>query len=130
MLELINLGIDENVVMNILNSNPDYRTLTMNQVNEKIYLLKNILCNDEQIENIIKLNPDYLNKSNTEVISLFNTLFDLGFENINEMIDLNPMILNIKSDELQKHVDYRMYNGETKDEIVNDLTITSFNDLI
>ena len=130
MLELINLGIDENVVMNILSNNPNFKSLTMNQVNEKIYLLKNVLCNDAQIENIIKLNPDYLNKSTSEVVSLFNVLFDLGFENINEMIDLNPMILNLKADELQKHVEYRMYNGETRDEVVKDLTITSFNDIL
>ena len=130
MLELINLGINENVVMNILETNPNYKELTMKEVNEKIYLLKNILCTDEQIENIINTNSSYLKKSNTEIIELFNKLFDLGFENINEIIDLNPNVLNIKADELQKYVDYRMYNGEPKDEIITDLTITSFNDLI
>lgn len=130
MLELINLGINESVVMNILNNNPEYKSLTMRDVHDKIYLLKNVLCSDEQIENIIALNPEYLNRPTREVVSLFNELFDLGFENINEMIDLNPMILNLDSDVLHKNVEYRMYNGETRDEVVKDLTITSFNDLI
>ena len=130
MLELINLGIDENIVMNILENNPTYKELTMNDVHKKIYLLKNILCDDEQIENIININPRYLKRSDNEIISLFNVLFDLGFENINEMVDLNPNILSLDSYEIKKYVDYRMYNGESRDEIVHDLTITSFNDLL
>lgn len=130
MLELINLGIDENIVMNILENNPTYKELTMNDVHKKIYLLKNILCDDEQIENIINTNPKYLQRSDNEIISLFNVLFDLGFENINEMVDLNPNILSLDSYEIKKYVDYRMYNGESRDEIVHDLTITSFNDLL
>lgn len=130
MLELINLGIDENIVMNILDNNPTYKELTMKEVNDKIYLLKNILCNDEQIQNIINIYPMYLQKSNTEIIDLFNMLFDLGFENVNEIIDLNPNVLSLDSLEIKKYVDYRMYNGETRDEIVHELTITSFNDLL
>ena len=130
MLELINLGLNENAIMNILNTNPNYKELTMKEVNDKMVLLKNILCSDEQIKNIIISNPSYLEKENIEIISLFNALFDLGFENINEIIDLNPNVLNLSSDELRKYVDYRIYNGEAKDEIIKDITITSFNDLI
>lgn len=130
MLELINLGINDNVVMNILEKNPNFKELTMREVNDKIYLLKNILCTDEQIENIININSSYFIKPNKEIIELFNKLFDLGFENINEMIDLNPNILNIKAHDLQEYVDFRMYNGEPKDEIITDLTVTSFNDLL
>ena len=102
----------------------------MKEVNDKIYLLKNILCNDEQIQNIINIYPMYLQKSNTEIIDLFNMLFDLGFENVNEIIDLNPNVLSLDPLEIKKYVDYRMYNGETRDEIVHELTITSFNDLL
>lgn len=130
MLELINLGLNENTVMNILNTNPNYKELTMKEVNDKMVLLKNILCSDEQIKNIIVSNPSYLERENIEIISLFNALFDLGFENINEIIDLNPKVLNLSSVELRKYVEYRIYNGETKDEIIKDITITSFNDLI
>ena len=130
MLELINLGLNENTIMNMLNTNPNYKELTMKEVNDKMVLLKNILCSDEQIKNIIVANPSYLEKENVEIISLFNALFDLGFENINEIIDLNPKVLNLSSDELRKYVDYRIYNGEAKDEIIKDITITSFNDLI
>ncbi len=130
MLELINFGIDENIVMNILENNPNYKELTMKEVNDKIYLLKNILCSDEQIKNIINTNSSYLMKSNTEIISLFNLLFDLGFENINEIIDYNPNILSLDSNEIKKYIDFRMYNGEPRDEIVNELTVTSFNDLM
>ena len=130
MLELINLGINENIVMNILERNPNFKELTMKEVNDKIFLLKNILCTNEQIENIININSSYFTRPNTEIIELFNKLFDLGFEDINEMIDLNPYILNLSAHELQKYVNYRMYNGEPKDEIVKDLTITSFKDLI
>lgn len=130
MLELINFGINENTVMDLLNSNPNFKQLTMKEVNEKIVLLKNILCNDEQIENIINTNSSYLMKSNSEIVELFNTLFDLGFENINEMVDLNPHILSLKSTDIKKYVDFRMYNGETRDDIVTDLTVTSFNDLV
>jgi len=130
MLELINFGINENTVMDLLNSNPSFKQLTMKEVNEKIVLLKNILCNDEQIENIINTNSSYLMKSNSEIVELFNTLFDLGFENINEMVDLNPHILSLKAADIKKYVDFRMYNGETRDDIVTDLTVTSFNDLV
>ena len=130
MLELINLGINENIVMNILERNPNFKELTMKEVNDKIFLLKNILCTNEQIENIINTNTSYFTRPNTEIIELFNKLFDLGFEDINEMIDLNPYILNLSAHELQKYINYRMYNGEPKDEIVKDLTITSFKDLI
>lgn len=130
MLELINFGINENTVMGILENNPSYKELTMKEVNEKIYLLKNILCSDEQIENIINVNPSYLEKPTNEIVELFNILFDLGFENVNEIIDLNPNILNLDSNEILNYVNFRMYNGEPRDEIVNELTITSFKDLI
>lgn len=130
MLELINFGMNENIVMDLLNTNPNFKQLTMKEVSDKIYLLKNVLCNDEQIENIINTNSNYLMKSNSEIVELFNTLFDLGFENINEMIDLNPMILNLSAVDIKKYIDFRVYNGETRDEVVTDLTVTSFNDLI
>lgn len=130
MFELINIGINENSIISLIDNNELYKELTMKQVYDKVYLLKNVLCTDNQIKKIIENNKEYLLMDSNKIIDLFNILFDMGFENINDLIFSSPSILNIDSNELKKYIEYREYKGENHNDIVNDISSTLFEDLI
>ena len=89
-------------------------------MNDKEYLLKKIGCDDIQINNILKSNPYYLEKSNEEVLDLIKCLLDYGFNNLNILFDSNPYILNLEPFEIKKYIDKRK-KYESLEDIIDDL---------
>ena len=121
MYELFKLGISEETVKNMLELNPNMKEITNAEVEEKIEILKQINCSDTQILNIISSNSLYLDKTNTEVINLIKYLIDLGFDTLNILFDSNPYILNLEIFEIENHINNRKNNGETLEDIIDDL---------
>ena len=76
MRELFNLGLTENDIINMIEINQDLKELTDEEILEKIKILKNINCSDNQIKNIISSNVLYLSRSNSDIVKLFKYLLN------------------------------------------------------
>ena len=121
MEELFKLGISEKTINDMLELNPNIKEMTNNEIVEKISLLKNINCSDNQILNIISSNSLYLNKTNDEIITMIKYLLNLGFDTLNILFDSNPYILNLEPFEINNYINKRIKNNETTKDIIDDL---------
>jgi len=68
MEELYNLGISHTTILNMLEQCPNIKNMTINEIKEKIEILKKINCSNYQIVNIISSNAMYLDKTNENII--------------------------------------------------------------
>ena len=94
MLELFNLGISEIEIKEILETNPDLKELSDEDIIQNIFILKQIGCTDSIIKHIIISNPFYLSRSNTDIINLIKKLISIGLKNLQIFFDSNPYFLN------------------------------------
>ena len=88
--------------------------------------LKNLGCDEIQIRNIISSNPNYLDKSNSDIEKLINKMKSFGFDSFNILFDGNPYILNFDAYEIENYINKRKENGETLEDIVDDLSSNPF----
>ena len=100
---------------------PMIREMSENDIKEKVTILKKIDCSNNQIINIIGSNPEYLTRTNTEVVKLISKLVDLRFKTLNILFDSNPYILNLEPFEIDNYINKRVKNGELIGDIVDDL---------
>ena len=121
MKELINLGLEEKDLLNILEVDSTLKDISEEEVLEKINILKNIKCTEREIRNIISSNPLYLNRINKDVVNLLKKLNELGFSSISTLLDSNPFILNIDVFELDNYIKSRKELGDSLENIINDL---------
>ena len=121
MIELYNMGLSEITIKNMIEILPEIKEMTSKEINDKKELLKNINCNGTQIINIISSNPQYLNRTNDEIISLIQKLNDLGFDTLNILFDSNPYVLNLEPFEIDNYINSRISKGELLEEIIDDL---------
>lgn len=121
MIELYNIGISENTIKTMLEVEPAIKELSKKEIKEKIIFLEEINCSKNQITSIISSNPNYLNRTNEEIIKLIETLLRYGFKTLNILIDSNPYILSLEPFEITNYIDNRKNNGESLDNIIEDL---------
>lgn len=121
MEELFNLGILQETINIMKEVNPEINDLSSSEILAKTDLLKQMHCDDSQIVEIISCNPIFLSRTNTEVTILLSYLIKRGFTTINLLLDSNPFILNLEPFEIDNYINKRNRNGETIDEIVDDL---------
>lgn len=126
MKELLKLGFSECTIDEMLNQNPNIKDITYEELYQKINILKNIECSEEQVLNIIGSNPMYLDRSNNDVIKLLAFLDKLGFSVLSILIDSNPYILNLDVFEIDDYVKSRLSNGELLEDIVDDLDTNTY----
>lgn len=126
MKELLKLGFSECTIDEMLNQNPNIKDITYEELYQKIDILKNIECSEEQVLNIIGSNPMYLDRSNNDVIKLLAFLDKLGFSVLSILIDSNPYILNLDVFEIDDYVKSRLSNGELLEDIVDDLDTNTY----
>lgn len=126
MKELLKLGFSECTIDEMLNQNPNIKDITYEELYQKIDILKNIGCSEEQVLNIIGSNPMYLDRSNNDVIKLLAFLDKLGFSVLSILIDSNPYILNLDVFEIDDYVKSRLSNGELLEDIVDDLDTNTY----
>ena len=126
MKELLKLGFSECTIDEMLNQNPNIKDITYEELYQKIDILKNIECSEEQVLNIIGSYPMYLDRSNNDVIKLLAFLDKLGFSVLSILIDSNPYILNLDVFEIDDYVKSRLSNGELLEDIVDDLDTNTY----
>ncbi len=121
MQELYNIGISENTIKQMVEINSEIAKLTDNEIIEKEEILREIKCDKFQILNIISSNPNYLTRTNGEIIELLKYLTNLGFTCLNILFDSNPYILNLEPFEIKRYIEERIKNGEDIEQIIDDL---------
>ena len=121
MIELYNIGISETTIKNMLEINQEIKELPQEKIKEKVVILNSINCDNNQIINIISSNPNYLTKTNEEIINLINFLMNYGLKCLNILFDSNPYILNLEPFEIEEYINNRKINGEKIEDIIDDL---------
>ena len=120
MEELFNLGISEDTIKSMLELNPNIKDLPKEEINNKIELLKNINCTDNQVINIISSNSLYLDRINDDIVKLIKYLLEKGFKCLNILFDSNPYILNLDVFEIDNYINKRL-DSESLENIIDDL---------
>ncbi len=114
---LLDLGIDENDIKNIMEFNnglTDYE-----EYDKNIETLEMIGCNDKEIRNIIISNPNILIRSNLDILKLIKTLASYGFNTLNITFDTNPFLLNKDSYEIYEFFKEKRKQNLSDDEIID-----------
>lgn len=119
MLNLYNLGITEEELIELLEQNNKVIKLTEEDLLISINILKNIGCNDLQIKDIITTNPWYLTRFHDDIINLINKLTEFGIDNLDNLFDNYPMLLNKDDFEIQEFIDKCLKNNMDKNDIVD-----------
>ena len=126
MDELVDLGISEVTLKSMIELNPEILKLSDEEVKEKEEILKLIGCNGNQVLSIISSNAMYLSRMNSDVIELINYLNEIGFTTLRILFDSNPFILNLDVFEIRNYIDKRIENGESLEDIVDDLDSNTY----
>ncbi len=121
MKELYNLGLSEIDIKNIIETYPEIKDLTDEEIAKNIEILKNINCNDKHIRNILIANPYYLNRSINDIKSLIMKLKEINIVNINLLFDSNPFLLNRDSYEIDEYIKKELEEGKKLEIIVDEL---------
>lgn len=114
---LLDLGIDENDIKNIMEFNnglTDYE-----EYDKNVETLEMIGCNDKEIRNIIISNPNILIRSNLDILKLIKTLASYGFNTLNITFDTNPFLLNKDSYEIDEFFKEKRKQNLSDDEIID-----------
>ena len=119
MFELLNIGLDEENLKYMLESNPNISEISDEEIKEKIDLLNYLECSTSKIKNIITSNPWYLDRCTTDVIGTINKLIQLGLTRLDLLIDSNPFLLNIDVFEIEDFINRKLEENYTLDEITD-----------
>lgn len=124
---LIRFGFTIEEINILMDSNEDISLVSDNSVNEIIKLLKDNNCSINTIKNIFICNPFVITNNIIDTAKLINKLKELGFTNINLLLDSNPYILNISDKELEKLYNKKKDEGLKSSEIID---FISYNNVI
>ena len=124
---LIRFGFTIEEINILMDSNEDISLVNDNSVNEIIKLLKDNNCSNNTIKNIFICNPFVITNNIIDTTKLINKLKELGFTNINLLLDSNPYILNISDKELEKLYNKKKDEGLKSSEIID---FISYNNVI
>lgn len=124
---LIRFGFTIEEINILMDSNEDISLVSDNSVNEIIKLLKDNNCSNNTIKNIFICNPFVITNNIIDTTKLINKLKELGFTNINLLLDSNPYILNISDKELEKLYNKKKDEGLKSSEIID---FISYNNVI
>ncbi len=117
--KLLNMGIREIDIKNMVDFIDD-SLLDNLEVNIKI--LKNIGCNQDNINNIIVGNPYFLKKDSQELKELIYYMNYMGFKNLDVIFDSYTLFLNIDARELDLYIREKLALGLSRTEIINALS--------
>jgi hypothetical protein len=120
-MELYNIGLGDSDIDEMLEQFPEIGDLSKNDIKEKEIILNELGCSNDQISNIFATNPEYLIRTNIEIIKLINKLLKLGFRTPNILLDTNPFILNLDPSSIDNYINKRIKNGDSLKKIIDDL---------
>ena len=119
MDSLIRFGFTIEDINILMDTNEDISLVSDNEVNEIIKLLENNNCSINTIKNIFICNPFVITNNLLDITKLIDKLKELGFKNINLLLDSNPYILNKSDKELEKLYNKKKEEGLNKEEIMD-----------
>ena len=119
MDSLIRFGFSIEDINILMDTNEDISLVSDSDVNKIIDLLKNNDCSDDTIKNAFLCNPFIITNNILDINKLINKLKELGFKNINLLLDSNPYILNKSDKELEKLYNKKKEEGLEKAEIID-----------
>lgn len=119
MDELLELGLNETEIKDIITTNPQILKLTNKEITDLINILKQINCKDYHIKNIITANPFYLSRSKEDIIKLIKKLLSLNISNLEITFDTNPWLLNKDSYEIDEYIKEELQKKKTLTEIID-----------
>lgn len=121
MYILNNLGIEEKDIKNMIEQCPNILSLEENEITRKIEILKQIGCKEEHIRNILICNPCYLDRLETDILSLIRYLIKNKFECLYLLFDSNPFILNKDVFEIENYINEKLSQEESLEDILDEL---------
>ena len=118
MNEILNI-VEEKEIKNMLETNPNIKELSEQEIINLLNLLEQIGCNERQIRNIITCNPFYLNRSISDLVKLIRKLELLGIAALNITFDSNPYLLNKDSYEIDEFIEKKKKEGISLEDIID-----------
>lgn len=118
---LFKIGIDEKDIKNMIEQCPVILEMNSLEIERKIEILRQIGCEDRHIRNILICNPYYLDRLDTDIIKLINSLVKNKFDCINLLLDSNPFILNKDDFEIENYINNKLTEGLSLEDIVDEL---------
>ena len=119
MEELYNYNFTDDDIKYMYEINNEIINISSEEMLEKIKILQNINCGEEQIKNIIVSNPFYLNRCNNDVLFLIKKIKEIGIISLNILFDSNPWLLNKDNFEIENFIKSKQNEGFEMDEIVD-----------
>jgi hypothetical protein len=121
MLDLLNYGISETTIKEMIEREPSINELSSDEINEKIYFLERLGLDKNEVINVISSNPEFFGRTNKDIGNILEKIVSLGFIRLDFILDANPYILNLDPFEIDNYINKRISNGETKEDIITDL---------
>jgi len=113
---LVRYGFSIEEIKNMMDSNQEIEKTDDKIILELITILEKNNCNKDSIKNTFITNPFYLSKKPLEIEKLILEFKKIGIKDINLLIDSNPYIINLKSNEIKSIKDSL---NLTKQELIN-----------
>lgn len=121
MIELYNLGLNDNNIKDIVEMFPEIKNLSNDDIANNIKVLRDIDCNNRHIKNILICNPFYLYRSIDDILNLIKKILEIGMTNINLLFDSNPFLLNKDDYEIDDYINKQMSIGKSIEDIVDEI---------
>lgn len=118
MKELFNLNISDETLTEMIEKNNDILRLTDSQAQEKINILFEIGFTENEMINIISSNSKFLTSDSEDIISLFKYFNNIGLYDVSSLVDANPFILNIDTNEFSNFINKKIKEGNTLENIL------------
>ena len=126
MEELFSWNLNDLDIKEMISINKDILNLDNEEIRNIISILKYINCSDSEIRNILVTNPNYLSRCYSDVIDLINKFKSLNIDDLNELFNSNPHLLNKDVFEIEDYINSEISNGKKLDDIIDELVSNPF----
>ena len=126
MEELFSWNLNDLDIKEMISINKDILNLDNEEIINIISILKYINCSDSEIRNILVTNPNYLSRCYSDVIDLINKFKSLNIDDLNELFNSNPHLLNKDVFEIEDYINNEISNGKKLDDIIDELVSNPF----
>ena len=126
MEELFSWNLNDLDIKEMISINKDILNLDNEEIINIISILKYINCSDSEIRNILVTNPNYLSRCYSDVIELINKFKSLNIDDLNELFNSNPHLLNKVVFEIEDYINNEISNGKKLDDIIDELVSNPF----
>ena len=114
---LIRYGFSIEEIKNMMDSNEEIGNISDNDIYSLIDFLGSVGCLSSNIKNIFITNPFCISKNLNDIEKLIKKFKELELDNINLLLDINPYILNISYETINKKYLELKKEGFSKEKI-------------